>query len=123
MHGRGNPTAPEGRTQTYCVVPWEIAAGLHDELRKHFAGDPALEVIVEHRARERRDARDRRTDTAPPAPEPAATAEARDRRRIRNVTGRRIGDRRAQAIPTAPKPLPRKARSHSERIVFLERIE
>lgn len=105
----------EKALRIYCVVPWELAAKLHDRLREHFRNDPTVEVIVERRGRERRSADDRRA---------AATEELEQERRvIRNAGGRRIGERRAAVTSVEAPTLPRFARPHAEAIVFLERLE
>ena len=98
----------------YCVIPLELAGKLHELLRAHFRDDPAVEVVVERRGRERRLVDDRRG-------EPAACE--CERRRIHSDTGRRIGARRAPVADVAAPALPRKARAHAERIVFVERVE
>jgi RNA polymerase sigma-70 factor (ECF subfamily) len=98
----------------YCVVPWELSDDLHDRLRHHFRNDPGIEVIVERRARDRRSGADRRAD--------AAESEE-ERRRIRNATGRRVGERRASVSTIETPTLPRFARVYSESIAFLERLE
>jgi RNA polymerase sigma-70 factor (ECF subfamily) len=99
---------------TYCLVPFELAARLHESLRSHFAGDPKVEVVVEQRGRERRRPDDRRS---------AGAERATERRLIRNEDGRRAGPRRAPLVSGDALPLPRKARSYADRLVFVERIE
>ena len=101
-------------TITYCVVPFELAAKLHEPLRQHFAEDAAVEVVVERRGHDRRRAEDRRA---------APAARDDDRRLIRNQAGRRIGDRRAPLVAVDTPALPRKARAHAARITFVERVE
>jgi RNA polymerase sigma-70 factor (ECF subfamily) len=100
----------------YCVVPRELAASLHDVLRRHFRDDPDVEVVVERRtAAERRAGVDRR----------AAGLGRRgvDRRRIRAVEGRRVAHRRAPVVDVEPPALPRRARGVADRLTFVERIE
>jgi RNA polymerase sigma-70 factor (ECF subfamily) len=100
---------------TYCVVPRELAQKVHEPLRAHFRDDPEVEVIVERREQERRAPRDRRSDGG---------ATGADRRRVRNLTGRRVADRRATALPVeGPEALPRKVRHYSDRLRWVERIE
>jgi RNA polymerase sigma-70 factor (ECF subfamily) len=100
----------------YCVIPRELAGKLHEPLRRHFRDDPDIEVVVERRRCERRTA-DRRGGAAE-----AAEAEA-ERRRIHNPTGRRVAERRAAVVQvTPPVELPRRARPHAERLVFVERM-
>ena len=42
----------------YCVVPHELADELYDNLVEYYAGDPNVEVIVDRRQGERREAGD-----------------------------------------------------------------
>ena len=115
MRGEEGSTEEVRRAVVYCVVPRELAAKLHDPLRRHFREDAAVEVIVERRGRERRAAAERRL----------AEADGRraERRRIRNAEGRRVGDRRALVATKRVVDLPRRARPHADRLVFLERLE
>ena len=113
MAGGESDGAP-ARTITYCVVPFGLAAKLHDALRQHFMRDPGVEVIVERRGRERRRPDDQRETESTPA---------KERRRIRNAMGRRIGPRRAPAVVLDSPSLPRKARPYADQLVFFERIE
>lgn len=113
MEQRGN--GAEVRRVVYCLVPRDLAPKLHDHLREHWSADPGIRVIVERRTDDRRQA-DRRAE------EPGAL-EARQRRRIRNRFGRRIADRRATTVSSDPPPLPRRARGHADRLVFIERFE
>jgi RNA polymerase sigma-70 factor (ECF subfamily) len=99
----------------YCVIPRELAPKLHETLRRHFADDPQVEVVVERRALDRRRRSDRRGGEAPERDE--------ERRRIRNVTGRRVADRRVTVVEVEPPALPRRARAHADRIQFVERAE
>lgn len=111
----------------YCLIPADLAGDLHEPLRKHFAGDPSVRVVVERRGRERRATADRRTgppagrgrsETTPPS---KATAE---RRRVHALAGRRVGERRAPLIALeATPPLPRRARRHAGQLTFVERLE
>jgi RNA polymerase sigma-70 factor (ECF subfamily) len=112
---RGSEARGEGtRTVVYCLVPFSLAAKLHEPLRAHFTGDPDVEVVVERRARDRR-----------AAPERRAVSEAPDgeRRRIRNEGGRRVGPRRAPTLPVEAPLLPRKARPYADELAFVERLE
>jgi len=113
----GDGSEAEARAVLYCVVPRELASALHGPLRRHFRDEPSIEVVVEQRAHERRSARDRRAGQCAP---PQGRA---DRRRIRSVTGRRFGERRAVLIDVAPPDLPRKVRPHASRLLFVERLE
>lgn len=99
----------------YCVVPRDLAPSLHELLRRHFRGDASVKVVVELRVGERRQAADRRT---------AQVADgSADRRLIRGVLGRRVGDRRALALEVPPRELPRRVRRFAHRLVFVERLE
>ena len=40
----------------YCVVPQELAPELYDKLAEYYADDPNVEVIIDRRKSERRDA-------------------------------------------------------------------
>ena len=42
----------------YCVVPQELAPELYDKLSDYYADDPNVEVIIDRRKSERRDALD-----------------------------------------------------------------
>jgi RNA polymerase sigma-70 factor (ECF subfamily) len=101
------------------LVPRDLAPKLHEQLRRHFAGDPTMEVVVERRGVERRRRTDRRAL--------AVVAPALERRRVRLPGGRRVGERRAPLVavgsPAAPAALPRRARPHLNRLVFVERPE
>jgi RNA polymerase sigma-70 factor (ECF subfamily) len=113
---RQQPEAPH-RAITYCIVPEDLAEKLHEPLRRHFADDRAIEVVVEQRWRARRRPRDRRAKIeAPPAGE--------ERRRIRAPTGRRVADRRSAVLPApVPLDLPRKALPFADHLLFVERLE
>ena len=56
----------------YCVVPQELAPELYDKLAGYYADDPNVEVIIDRRKGERRDAADA-----------GGQREVRDRRRPR----------------------------------------
>lgn len=102
----------------YCVVPRELAAKLHEVLRRHFVDDPNVEVVVERRRNERRGEFDRRSAQEGSAPD------GRERRRIHNVCGRRVGDRRAELTRIEiPLALPRRAARFASELGFVERKE
>ena len=101
-------------SRIYCVVPWELAAELHEELRAHFRSDPNVDVVVERRRRERRSAEQRRSESLDAL---------NDRRAIRNAEGRRVGDRRAAVAAVEAPTLPAKLHPYADRLVFLERLE
>jgi RNA polymerase sigma-70 factor (ECF subfamily) len=99
----------------YCVVPWELGEKLHEPLRRHFADDTTVEVVVEQRGRERRKRPERRT---------AETPVETERRRVNAADGRRVAERRAPAMPVdAQWLLPRRALAHADRLTWLERVE
>jgi RNA polymerase sigma-70 factor (ECF subfamily) len=109
------PAPAPRRAITYCIVPAELAARLHDPLRKHFSDDHSVEVIVEQRGTEQRRGADRR----------ARALERRvERRKIRNVTGRRIADRRVTSLAVdPPAELPRRIKPFVGQLMFAERLE
>lgn len=98
----------------YCIVPRELAAKLHEPLRRHYLGDPGVEVVVERRRGDRRRTGERR--------ETPATADV-EQRRIRNPDGRRIAETRASVEVVQAAPLPRRARSYADRLRFVQRLE
>jgi RNA polymerase sigma-70 factor (ECF subfamily) len=104
------------RNVVYCVVPRDLAATLHQSLKRHFADDRGVEVVVEQRVGERRAGDDRRGGSPAGAREP-------DRRRIRASAGRRAGERRALVVPVSPPSLPRRARPYADRLAFVARLE
>jgi RNA polymerase sigma-70 factor (ECF subfamily) len=107
------------RTIVYCILPEDLAAEYHEPLRAHFATDPGIEVIVEHRWRDRRGPAGRR------APAPVADeSRAQDRRRTRSAEGRRAGDLRTVVMHVdAPTELPSLPDDVRERLVFVGRLE
>src|SRR5438067_3371234 len=111
----GGQTARAARATRYCVVPADLAATAHDPLRRHFRNDPAIDVIVEQRASERRSGGERRAT--------AGALVATERRRIRGRYGRRVGERRALLVPVDALDLPRGLRRYAERLQFVERLE
>src|SRR5438046_781536 len=115
--GRGSGEERMGDTtrRVYCVVPWELAGKLHDQLREHFRTDATVEVVVERRAADRRRSPDRRAT--------GEIALGEERRKIRNAAGRRVGERRAPVAETETPTLPRSARKYADQVVFVERLE
>jgi RNA polymerase sigma-70 factor, ECF subfamily len=101
------------RTVLYCVLPHDLAPELHELLRQHYRDRSDIQVVVEFRTQDRR-RRDRRT---------VAADVLNERRRIRNVEGRRVGERRAMAVPIDAPQLPEAALEYADRIAFVERIE
>jgi RNA polymerase sigma-70 factor (ECF subfamily) len=106
------------RPVTYCLVPRDLAPRLHEQLRRHFADDPDVRVVVERRGSDRRGARDRRA-----ARDPLDGPVRRQRRLVHSRAGRRIAERRATLAPVPAPALPRRARAHAARLSFLERVE
>jgi RNA polymerase sigma-70 factor (ECF subfamily) len=98
----------------YCLIPRELAPKLHELLRRHFRHDSSVEVIVERRMGERR-AVARRSDA-----ESQPRTGAAERRRVRDVQGRRVSERRGTVVLVDARPLPRRARPHAERLAFVE---
>jgi RNA polymerase sigma-70 factor (ECF subfamily) len=108
------PLAEQPReTIVFCIVPADLAAGAHDALREHFR-DKDVEVVVEHRRRERRDASDRRGDRAVQRDDP--------KRLIRDEDGRRVADRRAALkLVETQHTLPPELEDQRDRLQFVER--
>src|SRR5687767_7583114 len=96
----------------YCLIPPDLADELLDPLREHFADDPAVDVIVDRRIRERRSGADRRALMIA-APDVVQKRSGVDRRR-------RAG-RRAPQIPRHLE-LPAAATPHADRIRFAQRL-
>jgi RNA polymerase sigma-70 factor (ECF subfamily) len=107
--------AAERGVVTYCLVPRALAPRVHELLRRHFAADPSVVVVVERRGTDRRVEAERRIADGDPAG---------DRRRILGAGGRRAGERRAALAPvSAPEGLPRRVRAHADQLVWAERLE
>jgi hypothetical protein len=101
------PQVKKPKRITYCIVPKDLESKLFDTLRRHYASNREIEVIVERRVADRRVAQERRKRNVGPPPG------VDDRRRIRNEGGRRIAERRAQLIPIdPPDDVPRKVRKY-----------
>jgi RNA polymerase sigma-70 factor (ECF subfamily) len=100
----------------YCIVARDAALKLHDKIRAAYEDDPSIEVILERRRRSRRARGDQRRGDGESPP-------VHERRKIRNASGRRIGERRAEAVAVEPPRLPRKVARHSERVRFVQRLE
>ncbi|HEX2105694.1 MAG TPA: sigma-70 family RNA polymerase sigma factor [Solirubrobacteraceae bacterium] len=116
--GSGNGTVGNGaaqRTVYYIVIPGKLARKLHDRLRRHFAEDESVAIVVETRRTDRRRRERRSSDGAPPP--------AGERRRIRNARGRRIAERRAPVVRVDPPALPPFAQPFAEQIIVLERVQ
>jgi RNA polymerase sigma-70 factor (ECF subfamily) len=109
----GKESQPPRGSVTYCVVPWALGEKLHEPLRRHFAEDPSVEVVVERRTEDRRSTGERRR---------AASDVVCERRVIRSITGRRVADQRAPQMEVPPPPaLPRRALRYADRLRFIER--
>ncbi|HVE68131.1 MAG TPA: sigma-70 family RNA polymerase sigma factor [Solirubrobacteraceae bacterium] len=103
----------------HCLLPADLAR-LELTLRRH-GDEHGFEVVLERRRRDRRACEGRRSA---PWPSEHGDATGPERRRVRNVGGRRVGERRATLIPVpAPAPLPRRAATYADRIDFVERLD
>jgi RNA polymerase sigma-70 factor (ECF subfamily) len=102
------------KAMVYCVIPRELASKLQDALERSYQDDPAITVVVEQREADRRTTIERR------AAQPGIPMI--ERRRIRNPAGYRVAERRAVLVPVDGRPLPRKARAHADRLVFVEAL-
>ena len=109
-----NPTE-EQRAVVFCLIPRRLAGEVHDPLHRHFGADADVEVVVERRRADRRSGEDRRREDG--------DHERAERRRIRNVDGRRIGERRAVLVEVEPPPLPVEALEYVDALGFVERLE
>jgi RNA polymerase sigma-70 factor (ECF subfamily) len=92
----------------HCLVPKDLRDEVLTPLREAL---PGVRVLVERRARPRRGEHDRRA---------GETSTSRDRRRVRNATGRRVADRRATPRPAAVPGLPGRVVHHAARLRFVE---
>jgi RNA polymerase sigma-70 factor (ECF subfamily) len=110
----GGTTRDATRAVVYCLLPRDLAPKLHEPLRRCYRDDPSVSVVVERRRDERRNGERRRTAQADPPAE---------RRKIHNVAGRRVAERRSTVVEIAARKLPRQARAHADRLVFVERLE
>jgi RNA polymerase sigma-70 factor (ECF subfamily) len=102
---------------TYCVIPAALDRKLGRTLRRMYADDPSVTVLVDRRVGDRRGGADRRSQT------PAVTPSALERRKVKNLDGRRVAPRRAMVVPAAPLPLPRRAQRHADRLQWVTRLE
>lgn len=96
----------------YCLIPPDLAEELLEPLREHFADDPTVDVIVEHRVRQRRSGVDRRALQVAP-PDMVKKRSGRERRQ--NL------DRRRPQIPRHL-DLPDTVAAHADRIRFAQRL-
>jgi RNA polymerase sigma-70 factor (ECF subfamily) len=98
----------------FCVVPRPLVPLLLERLREHYRDDPSVQVVPELRGGQRRESEDRR--------EPVEYDRPADRRRVRNVAGRRIGERRAVVeMADLPRPLPAEAVPYAESLILFAR--
>lgn len=96
----------QSASRVYCVVPRDLAAELHDELRRFYLESPQMEVLVERRTGDRRGGRC----------DPAAAP--RPRRSVPAAERRLDGDRRRAPRRLATAGLPAAAAVYRRRIVF-----
>ena len=93
-----------------CVVPQELEGKLRGRLGRALA-QTGVHVIVERRVSDRRQTE--RRDGLP------LRERLIERRRTRAIAGRRVGDRRAVAVPVPAPDLPRSVRRHAQRLAFV----
>jgi hypothetical protein len=99
----------------YCVVPAELSE-LWEPLSRHFSGDSTVEVVMERRRGERRRGKDRRGGSRAVA--------GVERRRARDLEGRRFGERRAMLLPVEEQPaLPPDLYCYADQLGFVRRLE
>lgn len=101
------------RGPVYCIVPRELEPAVAAALIEHFAADRAVEVIEDRRTGERRRQVDRRRLAGPRYDE---------RRLIRNLNGRRVGERRATLERCAAPGLPPAVAEAARQLEFVRRI-
>jgi RNA polymerase sigma factor (sigma-70 family) len=111
-HG-GTRHSPPATRPTYAILSPSGALQISPAVRRALA-DAAIDIVTERRLRDRRRDEDRR---GPDGAEPHE-----DRRRIRNASGRRIADRRAELVEIEP-PLLRAALVLPGDVRFVERLE
>jgi RNA polymerase sigma-70 factor, ECF subfamily len=106
----------EGRRSiVYSLVPRAAPAAALSVLRRLFATDDRVRVIVERRGGERRGDSDRRD-------EGSGAQREEDRRRVRSEHGRRVGEQRAGTVAVeSPRRLPETLGKWVERLRFVER--
>jgi RNA polymerase sigma-70 factor, ECF subfamily len=99
----------------YCLMPPGLPRSEQRVVREVVDADPAIELIVERRACDRRTRGERRDD-------PLARRDREERRRIRSATGRRMGERRAIVVPLTQLAFP-DAPKFDERVRVVARVE
>jgi RNA polymerase sigma-70 factor (ECF subfamily) len=110
-NGTNGATAPA----TLCLVPVTVASDVLPTLERFLAGLGGVRIVVDYREADRRRAEDRRRAQAGEVP--------LERRRIRNATGRRVGERRAPLLLEPAPPLPQEAAEHAQQLRFVRRDE
>jgi len=112
--------ASETTNSKLLLLPDDLELRLRPTMSRFCAGTE-VKLVVDGRGRDRRQSQQRREARWPSNDE---IADPPDQRRcIRNVDGRRVGERRATLIPVAlPGELPRRARPYSDRLLCVERI-
>jgi hypothetical protein len=105
----------EPQPTIYCLVPSELSE-LTEPLRRHFSGDPKVEVVVERRGGERRTGRERRRG--------GRAADGVERRLARGLEGRRFGERRGMLLPVEERPaLPPDLYAYADQLGFVRRYD
>jgi RNA polymerase sigma-70 factor (ECF subfamily) len=117
--GSGTSANAPADVTIYCVVPQRLPEAVFEAIRSHYRHEHSVEVVMERRGLERRSAPERRMGELGEGEDGLAE----ERRRIRNITGRRIGERRAELATAAdlPAPLPREVARYAGELVFLFR--
>jgi RNA polymerase sigma-70 factor (ECF subfamily) len=113
---------PDESGHVRCLVAPGFAPRLERTLSR-WARDHCVEVIVDARRAERRHLDERRSFDWPARRVGDVEEHRPERRRIRNRSGRRIGERRGTLVPVSPPaPLPRRLGTEAARVVFVERL-
>jgi RNA polymerase sigma-70 factor (ECF subfamily) len=112
-HARGPLSDMDG--DVLCLVPPDLRDRVAPQLDR-YAREHGVQVVAEARRHDRRRGGERRGRSDSRAP-------AEERRRLRNVDGRRVADRRAPTLAvSAPAPLPPSLADHADEIRFVERL-
>jgi RNA polymerase sigma-70 factor (ECF subfamily) len=105
----------------FCIIPRDLETRLERPMAR-FSDQAGVGVLFERRRTDRRRRGERRETDWPGDSE--TSFHGAERRRVRNVGGRRISEDRATLIPVAVEAeLPRRALPYAERLAFVERIE
>jgi len=100
----------------YCIASADVPGREVGRVEAHFADEASVVVLTERRHVERRAKADRRrVDAGAPG--------GRERRRIRNASGRRVGERRARLVEVDAAPLPKKLKDLAPSLRFVQRVE